>query len=113
MADAKHFRRERYADLQPIIDKAIGLEKGKSLLVLCEGKSPHTVGQKIREFFKLAAEQRPDADAIKIYANAYNRDPNFYEFLKTLETYEKTIDKKNTIIMTTDSDYYKFLKSVE
>jgi len=56
---------------------------------------------------------KADASAINIYANAYNRDPEFYEFMKTLETYEKTIDNKNTIIMTTDSDYYKFLKRME
>ena len=53
---------------------------------------------------------RADAEAIKIYANAYNRDPGFYEFLKTLETYKETMDKKNTLIMTTDTDYYKFIK---
>ncbi|MCF7858918.1 MAG: protease modulator HflC [Candidatus Cloacimonetes bacterium] len=56
---------------------------------------------------------KADAKAINIYANAYNKDPDFYEFMKTLETYEKTIDNKNTIIMTTDSDYYKFLKSIK
>jgi len=38
---------------------------------------------------------------------------NFYEFLKTLETYESTIDKKNTLIMTTDSDYFKYFKNIE
>jgi membrane protease subunit HflC len=53
---------------------------------------------------------KSDAKAIKIYADAYNRDPEFYQFLKTLETYEKTINEKNTLIMTTDSDYYKFIK---
>ncbi|MBN2017781.1 MAG: protease modulator HflC [Candidatus Cloacimonetes bacterium] len=56
---------------------------------------------------------KADASAIKIYANAYNKDPEFYEFLKTLETYERTIDSTNTIIMTTDGDYYKFLKKME
>lgn len=56
---------------------------------------------------------KADAEAIKIYANAYNKDPEFYEFLKTLETYERTIDSTNTIIMTTDGDYYKFLKKME
>jgi modulator of FtsH protease HflC len=52
-----------------------------------------------------------DATAIEIYAEAYEQDPDFYEFTKTLETYEKTIDKKGTMIMTTDSDYFKHLKT--
>jgi len=60
MADATTFVRERYADLMPIIEAAIALEPGGQVTAACHGKSPHTVGQKIREFFKLAAEQRPD-----------------------------------------------------
>lgn len=60
MADAKTFVKERYADLMPIIEAAIALEPGGQVVAACHEKSPHTVGQKIREFFKLAAEQRPD-----------------------------------------------------
>lgn len=60
MSDAKIFRRERYADLMPIIEAAIDLQPGKHITVDCPIKSPHTVGQKIREFFRLATEQRPE-----------------------------------------------------
>ena len=59
---AVKFQRERYADLMPIIEAAIALEPGGQITALCTGKSPHTVGQKIREFFTLAAEQRPDLE---------------------------------------------------
>ena len=62
MADATVFVRERYADLMPIIEAAIALEPGGHITAECHDKSPHTVGQKIREFFKLAAEQRPDLE---------------------------------------------------
>ena len=84
-----------------------------------QGNSAEILGQMKRELDRIESEAyetaqeiigRADAEAIKIYANAYNRDPGFYEFLKTLETYENTIDKKNTLIMTTDSDYYKYIK---
>ncbi len=54
---------------------------------------------------------KADAEAIKIYADAYSKDPEFYSFLKTLETYEKTLGEKSTIILSTDSDYFKYLKS--
>jgi len=60
MANAKTFRRERYADLMPVINKAISLEPGGTVVARCDLKSPHTVAQKIREFFRLASEQRPD-----------------------------------------------------
>lgn len=53
-----------------------------------------------------------DASAIRIYANAYNRDPEFYSFLKTLETYKNTIREDDWLILTTDSDYWKYLKSM-
>ena len=56
---------------------------------------------------------KADAQAISIYAGAYGEDPNFYSFLKTLETYETTVDGNSTIILTTDSDYYKYLKGLK
>nr|MDA3837952.1 protease modulator HflC [Candidatus Delongbacteria bacterium] len=87
-----------------------------------QGNSAEILGKMQRELdliqsgaYKTAQEiiGRADAKAIQIYANAYNRDPGFYEFLKTLETYKETMDKKNTLIMTTDTDYYKFIKDSE
>ena len=78
------------------------------------GKTQRELDQIQSEAYKTAQEiiGKADADAIKIYARAYNRDPGFYEFTKTLETYEKTVDEKNTMIMSTDSDYYKYFKKI-
>jgi len=47
---------------------------------------------------------------VKIYAKAYGKDPEFYSFLKTLDTYKKTLNKNTWLILTTDSDYLKYLK---
>ena len=65
------------------------------------------------EGYKIATETRgeADAEAIKIYANAYEKDPDFYSFTKTLETYEKTIDENTRLYLSTDSDYYKYINS--
>jgi modulator of FtsH protease HflC len=54
-----------------------------------------------------------DAQAVEIYAEAYGRDADFYSFMKTLETYGNTIDGGTTVILTTDADYYKYLKKSE
>ncbi|MFH1411043.1 MAG: protease modulator HflC [Candidatus Omnitrophota bacterium] len=54
-----------------------------------------------------------DAKAIAIYAEAYGKDPEFYSFTKTLETYGDTIDSGTTIVLTTSGDYYKYIKSLE
>ena len=52
---------------------------------------------------------KADAEAARIYAKAYNRDPEFYRFLKTMETYRATIDPETTLVLTTDGDFYRYL----
>ncbi|MCK9329007.1 MAG: protease modulator HflC [Candidatus Cloacimonetes bacterium] len=54
-----------------------------------------------------------DAEAIEIYANAYNKDPEFYGFTRSLEAYQKTISENNILILTTDSEFFKYLKKVK
>jgi len=56
---------------------------------------------------------KADAEAINIYAGSYEQNPEFYSLLKTLETYKDTIDENSILILTTDSDYYKYLKSLD
>ena len=50
------------------------------------------------------------AEAIKIYSNAFSKDPEFYEFYKTLEVYKNSLPKQNIIISTKDNDFLKRLK---
>jgi membrane protease subunit HflC len=53
-----------------------------------------------------------DAEATKIYGEAYNQDAEFYAFFKTLETYKEAAYKNSFVILGTDSDYYRFLKNI-
>jgi membrane protease subunit HflC len=66
------------------------------------------------EAFRTAQEIRgkADAKATKIYGDAYNRDPEFYSFSKTLELYREQEHNKTRMILTTDSDFYKYLKEI-
>ena len=50
-----------------------------------------------------------DAEALRIYADAYNVDPEFYEFWKTLQTYLAVINPNTTIIIDSDSPFAKYL----
>jgi membrane protease subunit HflC len=86
------------------------------------GKSAEIKGKKEKELKLISSEAYKkaqsirggaDAEAIVVYAEAYNKDPEFYAFLKTLETYKDTVDGTTTLVLTTDSDYYKYLKSVD
>jgi membrane protease subunit HflC len=49
-----------------------------------------------------------DARAAAIYADAYNRDPAFYEFMRTLEAYENSIDEGTTIVLSPDAEFFEY-----
>jgi membrane protease subunit HflC len=67
------------------------------------------------EAYKQAQQIRGegDASAIRIYGEAFGRDPQFYEFIRTLETYEKTIDGNTTLILPSTAEILKYLNGKE
>lgn len=57
-----------------------------------------------------------DAKATEIYASAYNQSPEsveFYEFVKTMETYKTALSSDTTLVIGTDSDFFKYLKEIK
>jgi membrane protease subunit HflC len=85
-----------------------------------DGKSAEIRGQKEKELLKIQSEAyrtaqevkgKADAEATAIYADAYNRDPEFYQFMKTLEVYRTIMDKETWLLMSTDAEFLKYLKS--
>jgi len=50
-----------------------------------------------------------DAEAIKIYAEAFEKDPEFYAFVRTLKAYEKSLRRDTTIILSSDSELFQYL----
>jgi membrane protease subunit HflC len=52
-----------------------------------------------------------EAIAIKTYAEAYKKDIKFYELIRTLESYEKFIDGKTTVVLSADSELLKFINT--
>jgi membrane protease subunit HflC len=53
---------------------------------------------------------KADGEATLIYAQAYEKDPEFYSFLKTLDIYKDTMDKESSLILSTESDFLKYFK---
>jgi membrane protease subunit HflC len=49
-----------------------------------------------------------DAEALKIYAQAYEKDPEFYSFVRTLEAYEKSLGKGTTVVLPIDSEFFQY-----
>ncbi len=56
---------------------------------------------------------KADAEATLIYAQAYNKDPEFYSFIKTLDIYKQTMGKDSSLVLSTDSDFLKYFKSLK
>jgi membrane protease subunit HflC len=54
---------------------------------------------------------RGDADAARIYAEAYSRDVEFYGFVRSLEAYRKTIGAKTTLVLPPSSEFFKLFES--
>ena len=85
-----------------------------------QGRAAEIRGQKERDVlgasstgYKTAQEVKgiADARAAAIYAQAYGRDPELYQFLKTMETLSRSLDENTWLILSTDSELLKYLKS--
>ncbi|MDY0190348.1 MAG: protease modulator HflC [Desulfuromonas sp.] len=84
-----------------------------------EGEKADILGQMLKELKKISSESyrkaeeirgNADAQATAIYAAAYNQEPEFYSFLRTLESYQETVGSNNHLILSTDNDYYHFMQ---
>ena len=93
--EAKRYRSEGEEESQKIKSEA---EKDKEVL--------------LAEAYKTSQELMGtgDAKAFKTYADAYSKDPDFFEFLRTMEAYKKVINKTSTLVLSPDSTFFKYLK---
>lgn len=82
------------------------------------GEAARIAGEKERqlrviesEAYRAAQEIRgkADAEAADIYAAAYNRDPEFYRFLKSMGTLEESFDEETVLLLSTESDLLRYL----
>lgn len=87
-----------------------------------KGESENILGDMDKELKRIRSEAtrksqeimgEADGKATGIYADAYNRDPEFYAFWKTMETMKQTMDKETWLILTTKSEFFKYLNEVK
>ena len=85
-----------------------------------EGQSAEILGTMDKELRRIRSTAyrrvqeirgKADAEATRIYAKSYSRNPEFYAFLRTLEVYGEGSSKNSVAILTTDSDFYRYLKA--
>jgi membrane protease subunit HflC len=84
-----------------------------------EGQSAEILGTMEKELSEIRSNAyrqvqeirgKADARAARVYGDAYNGDPEFYAFSRTLEAYKEAQNENAVMILTTDSDYYRYLK---
>jgi membrane protease subunit HflC len=84
-----------------------------------QGKAAEIRGQKERDTLAASSEGdqnaqekkgTADATSTAIYARAYGRDPEFYQFMKSMETLQSSLDEKSWLLLSTDSELLKYLK---
>ena len=84
-----------------------------------EGRSAEILGTMEKELRQIRSnayrqvqeiQGKGDAEATNVYGEAYGGDPEFYAFSRTLEAYKEGQNKNSVMILTTDSDYYRYLK---
>jgi len=109
--------RKRVYDRMISERKRIAAEKRS----LGEGQKAEILGKvdrQLREITSTANKEaleikgRADAEATKIYGDAYSQDPDFFAFQKTLESYQTIVGNNTSMVLSSDSDLYKYLKSV-
>jgi membrane protease subunit HflC len=84
-----------------------------------QGEAQKILGEKERDLQQITSEAyktaqeikgKADAESTKIYAQAYGVDPEFYSFTQTLDIYKEALDEKSTLVLSTDSEFLKYLK---
>ena len=90
------------------------LEEGLQAIVVQFGRP---VGEPVTEAglhmklpFVQEVQGKADAEATQIYGQAFNKNPEFYAFLRTLESYKEKTNMNSILILTTDSDFYQYIK---
>jgi modulator of FtsH protease HflC len=98
------------AERKQIAEKFRSEGKGEARKI--EGDKEKEMKRITSEAYRTAQEikGKADAESTKIYAQAYGRDPDFYSFTNTLDIYKKALDKDSTLVLSTDSEFFKYFK---
>lgn len=98
------------SERQRIAQKFRSIGKGETAII--EGRLTKDLQRIESEAYRKAQKIRGLAQgkAAAIYAKALSRDPKFYDFIKTMESYKKAISSDSKLILSSDSEYLKFLK---
>ena len=98
------------AERKQIAEKFRSEGEGEARII--EGNRDKELKKITSEAYKTAQEVmgKADAESTTLYALAYNKDPEFYSFVKSLDVYQNVMDKKSFLLLSTDSDFLRYFK---
>jgi membrane protease subunit HflC len=89
--------------------RAEGKEQAAIIRAAADREKSDIISEAYRESQMVMGEG--EAEAARIYSEAFSRDPEFYQFWRTMETYRKILDEKTTLILSEDSELFKYLRN--
>jgi membrane protease subunit HflC len=120
------FKRVNYIDTvrRKVYDRMISERKriAAEKRSMGEGQKAEIMGKVDRELKRIIStanreakeiKGKADAEAAKIYADAYNQDPEFYAFIKSLESYKEAVGENTSLVISSDSEFYQFLQKLK
>lgn len=111
--------------LKNVYDQIISKRRAEAILIRSDGKQEGNIviAKTDANVLRTLAEGdeyartikgKADADAAKIYADTYNKDPEFYAFLRSLDAYKASFSGKDDImVVKPDSDFFKYFKDAK
>lgn len=120
------FKRVNYIDSvrEKVYDRMISERKriAAEKRSLGEGRKAEILGRVDRELKEITSTAKrkaveikgaADAEATKIYGNAYSSDPEFFAFIRSLESYQDIISNNTSLMLSSDSDLFQYLQTLE
>lgn len=98
------------AERKQIAEKFRSEGEGESRII--EGNRDKELKKITSEAYKTAQEVmgKADAESTTLYAKAYDKDPEFYSFVKSLDVYRNVMDNKSFLLLSTNSDFLRYFK---
>jgi membrane protease subunit HflC len=90
--------------------RAEGQEESAKIVAETEREKTVILAEAYKEAQVLRGEG--EAEAIRIYAESFNQDPEFYQFYRTMESYQNSLDENTTILLSSDNEYIKYINNL-
>ena len=109
VSDAVYQRMKAERTKEAVKYKAEGEEEATKIRANTDREVKELLATAYKEAEEIKGEG--DKEALKIYADAYSADPEFFNFAKSLQVYSKILDKNTTLVLSTDSELFEYLNS--